>query len=303
MSQRGEASLSLFERESISKSIAPATIKPSVSYSSNNPVTLRSSNNPSISDPSYKPINNPTIAKYGSSLLGKYTNATQIRLFIESENTPIFEIYNETTANKYKQYSILNKEKSPNGEENSEVSQGKKFSGKPLKNKASMIANIIATNRFLERNNIVIKDENGKPDQNNINQLALDRYFEENYTMTKKRALHNIISNVLLKENIRPGRQKLMENIIDKLVEKYGKENGKPKQAVLDSIIYIIDKLLLFNIKSNNTTNPRTILLNKIEKANLGEAKTFIEDYIKQAKENAGNKPVNNSNNQNNNKK
>ena len=66
---------------------------------------------------------------------------------------------------------------------------GAQFEPRNLVKKSNMIANIIATNRFLERDDL----KNG-----NIAKLKLERYFNNKYTMTKKRALHNIISNILL---------------------------------------------------------------------------------------------------------
>jgi hypothetical protein len=228
----------------------------------------------------YLPYNNSIIKNNLSKIKSKYTTANRIRLYGVPKQLLIR--FDESISKQYYSDFSYYKTNPANGNQgnNEAVAQGKKFSGKELKNKASMIANIIATNRFLERNDI-----NG---ENNIDQLKLIRYFENNYTMTKKRALHNIISNILLKENVRPGRQKLMEKIIDELVEKYATANAKDKYAVLDSIIYIIDKLLLFNIKSNNN-NPRKTLLTQIENADLGEAKEFIKTYIDQAKKNQGN--------------
>jgi hypothetical protein len=250
----------------------------------------------------YLPYNNTIIKDNVGKIKSKYTNANKIRLYgIPTDLLLRFDQIQSTKS--YSNFSYY-KDKPPSSEEDNNDPNGTKFTARNLKRKSNMIANIIATNRFLERNNINIgngpinlSNTVGAPASpvvpasggaNNIDKLKLDRYFTGKYSMTQKRALHNIISNILLKEVIRPGRLALMKIIINKLVDKYKVPNNTKvtKYAVLDSIIYIIDKLLLFNVNDQKPT-PRKELLDLVQakSADLGDpdSSTFITNYITQA--------------------
>ena len=232
------------------------------------------------------PFENSFIQKLISSgnIEGKYTTRGKVQIFAD-----IADVLEEWEYDP--DYPPSDKVDEEIEEENN---NGTRFKPRNLDKKSNMIANIIATNRFLERDDILNPE--------NITKLQLDRYFKDKYTMTKKRALHNIISNILLKEVIRPGRLELMKKIIEKLFETY-KTTGNTaitKHSLLDSIIYIIDKLLLFNLTPNkngiaeNKKNPRNKLLKMIEdgSSELGsDESTFITTYISTAKENQTAKP------------
>jgi hypothetical protein len=226
------------------------------------------------------PFENSFIQKLISSgnIEGKYTTRGKVQIFAD-----IADVLEEWEYDP--DYPPSDKVDEEIEEENN---NGTRFKPRNLDKKSNMIANIIATDRFLERDDVA----NG-----NIGKLQLDRYFKDKYTMTKKRALHNIISNILLKEVIRPGRFELMKTIIEKLFATYQTTGNTAltKHSLLDSIIYIIDKLLLFNLTpdkngiAENKRNPRNRLLEIIEKGSseLGDGgKIFIQEYISTARDN-----------------
>jgi hypothetical protein len=142
--------------------------------------------------------------------------------------------------------------------------------------KSKMIEDIIATNKILE------SCENGKRINNDLLPY-LNKYFEGKYTMNKKRALHNIISNILLKETLTEQGMNVIKTIISMLSSKF-KEDEHTNYAIIDSIIFIIDKLYLVGLDKS-----REELLDIIKKHfdELGETTSFIKAYIDNANENA----------------